>query len=207
MYLYMKYKVYSYPVKQTKLYYTKRKGNICRSPLEIITFVFGDHTIHHLTCTALLLDCQRQRSNSFVCRWRSFPLKDNKRRCPPEIITFVFGHHTIHHLTCTALLLDCQRQCSNSFVCRWRSFPLKDNKCRSPPEIITFVFGDHTIHHLICTAVLLDCQRQHSNSSVCRWRSFPLKDLCIQVTQNQSWRWNLSLWHTTFYNTWRTYRY
>jgi hypothetical protein len=67
IYLCLRYKVYSYPIKQTKSYSTKRKENNCRFPPEVITFVFGDHTIHHLTGTALLCNCQRQSSNSFVC--------------------------------------------------------------------------------------------------------------------------------------------
>jgi hypothetical protein len=67
IYLCLRYKVYSYPVKQTKSYSTKRKENNRHFPPEII-FVFCDHTIHHVTCTSLLLDCQRQCSNYFVCR-------------------------------------------------------------------------------------------------------------------------------------------
>jgi len=67
IYLYLRYKVFSYPIKQTKSYFTKRKENNCRFPPEVITFVFGDHTIRHLTGTALLLDTQCQSSSSFVC--------------------------------------------------------------------------------------------------------------------------------------------
>jgi hypothetical protein len=39
-----------------KSYSQNRKEN-CRCPPEIITFVFGDHTLYHLTHTAPLLDC------------------------------------------------------------------------------------------------------------------------------------------------------
>ena len=40
-----------------KSYSHNRKVNNCRFSPEIIAFFFGDHTIHHLTGTALLLDC------------------------------------------------------------------------------------------------------------------------------------------------------
>jgi hypothetical protein len=51
-----------------KTYSNKRKENNRRFPPETITFVVSDHTTHHLTCTAPLLDCRRQSSNSFVYR-------------------------------------------------------------------------------------------------------------------------------------------
>jgi hypothetical protein len=61
-------KIYSHPVKQTKIiFYQKKRKKNRRFPPEIETFVFGDNTIHHLACTAPLglLGCQRQSSNSF----------------------------------------------------------------------------------------------------------------------------------------------
>jgi hypothetical protein len=67
IYLYLRYKVYSYPVKETKSYSTKRKGKSNRNfPPEIITFVFQwpRYTPPHSYCS---LDCQHQSSNSFVC--------------------------------------------------------------------------------------------------------------------------------------------
>ena len=65
IYLYLRYKVCSYLVKQTESYSTKRKENNQHFPPEII-FVLCDHTIHCLARTALLLACQRQCSNYFA---------------------------------------------------------------------------------------------------------------------------------------------
>ena len=66
IYLYLRCKVYSYPVKQIKIILTKQPSLTSRNNNN--NLCFGDHTENHLTYTDLLLDCQRQSSNSFVCR-------------------------------------------------------------------------------------------------------------------------------------------
>jgi hypothetical protein len=50
-----------------KSYSQNRKEHNRRYLPEILTSVYVDHTLHHLTCTDRLHDSQRQSSNSVIC--------------------------------------------------------------------------------------------------------------------------------------------
>jgi hypothetical protein len=67
IYLYLRCKVCSYTADQIKSY-SKKKTTVTSLQNQSNRFAFGDHTVHHVTHTTLLLDFQCQDPNSLPVR-------------------------------------------------------------------------------------------------------------------------------------------